>query len=142
MRAAHDTEVVDKLWRRDCPECSRPVEVRETNRVVERVAGPPARATRKWQHVWKGGICLALSKQEHKPRETSRKFIHDARGNRLAITDRQILRRSEYLPQRRKAGKHLGSRIQWIACGTPRSMRGRLQYFSLCSNAHGLGDSS
>src|SRR5207249_1156327 len=114
MRAAHDTEIVEKLWGRDCPECSRSVEVRETNRVVESVVGP-ARATRKWQHVRKGGICFALSKQEHKSRKTSRKFIHDARGNRLAITDRQIPRRSEYLPQRRKTGKHLGSRIQWIA---------------------------
>src|SRR3989442_3172940 len=114
MRAAHDTEIVEKLWGRDCPECSRSVEVRETNRVVESVVAP-ARTTRKWQHVRKGGICFALRKQEHKSRKTSRKFVHNARGNRLAITDGQILRCSEYFTQRRKTRKHLWPRVQRVA---------------------------
>src|SRR5437870_2361369 len=103
MRAAHDTEIVEKLWGRDCPECSRSVEVRETNRVVESVVAP-ARATHKWQHVGKGGICFALKKKKHKQQKTSRKFVHNARENRLAITDRQILQAEDHTSKLQSGG--------------------------------------
>src|SRR5438309_5687761 len=114
MCAGHDTEVVEKLWRRDCPKRSWRIDVRQANRVVESVGGA-ARTTRKWQHVRKRRICFALREQEYKPCETSSEFVHNARGNRLAITDSQILRRSEYFTQRRKTRKHLWPRVQRVA---------------------------
>ena len=115
MGTRHDTEIVQELRRRDSAKRPWRVDVRQTDRVVKSVARTAARTTRKWRHVRKCRVGFALSKQEHEAGETRSEFIHDARGNRLAISNGQILGPSEYLAKRRKAGKHLGPCIQRIA---------------------------
>src|SRR5262249_31196044 len=87
MCAADDAQVVEDLWRRYSPKCSRRVDIWKTDRFVKLI-GSPAWSICKGKSVGAPGFFSALGKEEYERSEARREFVHDARRNRLAITDR------------------------------------------------------